>query len=443
MLPQFRTEPDPYQIPKLEINKEDFDGFLEELKAFHGHFHECFSRKEVRENFFEYMVGQFSPLERKSIEPIALAVSSRSVRAMQRTVSELSWDEDKMLTTYHQLFAEDLGQADGVLIFDESGFVKKGKESAGVARQYCGAAGKVENCQVGVFAAYASRKGYGLLDARLYLPKKWLTSEYRQRRAKCQIPEQLKFKTKPQLAEEIFLELVNQDRIAFRYIVADTAYGDNPDFIETLEQAYGKTYFLAVSKDTLFWLRRPETQVRTYSYRGKVHTKTVVKPAEKSPMTVAQFAEQLNDFFWYRRKVSEGSQGPIVYEFTRRKIFLARQGLAWLPVFLIIRRTLGDNPEYSYFISNAPESTRLKTFVWLSGIRWAVEQCFEETKTELGMDHYEVRKLPAWKHHIMTSMLAHFFLWHLMIRLGKKISRYYIAPITETFANCFAGQEVR
>jgi SRSO17 transposase len=442
MLPQFRTDFDPYQIPKLEIEREDFDDFLEELKTFHGHFQDCLTRKEVRENFFEYMAGQFSNLERKSIEPIALAVSSRSVRAMQRTVSELCWDEGKMLTTYHRLFNEDIGEADGILIFDESGFVKKGKESAGVARQYCGAAGKVENCQVGVFAAYASRKGYGLLDARLYLPRSWFSDDYKKRRAKCRIPEELTFKTKPQLAGEMFLKIAKEELIPFKYIAADTVYGNSPDFIETLEQVPGKTYFLATAKDTLFWLRRPETETHSYRYGKQTHTQTVLDPGEKPPITAEQFAKALNDFFWYRRKVSEGSQGPIVYEFARRKIVLAKDGLPWKPVTLIIRRTLGGNPEYNYYISNASNSTRLETMVWLSGARWAVEQCFEETKSELGMDHYEVRKMPAWKHHILTCMLAHFFLWHLMIRLGKKISRYYIAPVADSFTNCSAGQGV-
>jgi len=440
MLPQFRNKLDPYRIPKLGIEMEAYDDFLEELKTYHGHFHDCFTRKEVRENFFEYMAGQFSHLERKSIEPIALAVSSRSVRAMQRTVSELFWDENKMLATYHRLFNEDIAEADGILIFDESGFAKKGKESAGVARQYCGSAGKVENCQVGVFAAYASRKGYGLLDARLYLPQPWFGDDYQQRRAKCQIPADLSFKTKPRLAAEMFLKIAKEELIPFKYITADTVYGNSSEFIEALEQVPGKTYFLAVSKDTRFWLRRPETETSSNRYGQKTHT--VLKPGEKSPITAEQFAKELNDFFWYRRKVSEGSKGPIVYEFTRRKIVLAKDGLPGKSVQLIIRRTLGASPEYSYFISNASESTRLETFVWLSGARWAVEQCFEETKSELGMDHYEVRKLPAWKHHILTCMLAHFFLWHLMIRLGKKISRYYIAPVANAFANCAAGQGV-
>jgi hypothetical protein len=150
----------------------------------------------------------------------------------------------------------------------------------------------------------------------------------------------------------------------------------------------------------------------------------LVDPDSK-PLTLEELARNINDYFWYRRQVSEGTKGPIVYEFTRRRVILSTEGLPQKTVWLLIRRSLGDDPQYSYFISNASSSTRLKTLVWLSGLRWAIEQCFEEAKTELGMDHYEVRKFPGWQHHMLTCMLAHFFLWHLKIRMGKKSAVYY------------------
>jgi SRSO17 transposase len=128
---------------------------------------------------------------------------------------------------------------------------------------------------------------------------------------------------------------------------------------------------------------------------------------------------------WYQRTVSEGTKGPITYAFARQRITLCKDGLPERPVWLVIKRTRGDEPTYAYYISNAPVSTPLRTFVWLSGLRWAVEQCFEEGKTELGMDHYEVRKYAGWHHHMLTTMLAHFFLWHLKLRLGKKSPSSY------------------
>lgn len=178
--------------------------------------------------------------------------------------------------------------------------------------------------------------------------------------------------------------------------------------------------------DTLCWLTRPLTITKRYKYKGKVRQKKVLQDPEKGPLTLATIAKSINDYFWYRRKVSEGTKGPIEYEFTKRRVVLSKGGLPDKEVWLIIRRTLaGNKPSYSFYISNAPVSTRLKTFVWLSGVRWAIEQCFEETKTELGMDHYEVRKLPGWVHHMLTCMLAHFFLWHIKLRLGKKSTSYY------------------
>jgi len=137
---------------------------------------------------------------------------------------------------------------------------------------------------------------------------------------------------------------------------------------------------------------------------------------------VAALAASLPASHWYQRTVSEGTKGPITYAFARQRVTLCKEGLPDRTVWLVIKRTGGAKPVYSYYISNAPASTPWRTFVWLSGVRWAIEQCFEEGKTELGMDHYEVRKYPSWHHHILTTMLAHFFLWHLKLHLGKKSS---------------------
>lgn len=419
MLPECRIKCDLFSIPKFTVVKEDVEDFIKELKAFHVEFSDCFSRSEPRENFFQYMVGQLSELERKSIEPIALTVKDGKVRSMQRFVSDVVWDESKILHSYRSMVNEDMGDPNAVAIFDETGFVKKGDDSVGVARQYCGTVGKVENCQVGVFVAYASPKGYALLDKRIFIPEKWFGEDYAVRRKKGQVPEELRFKTKPQLATMMLKELQNQETLAFKYITADCLYGNSPEFIEAAESCVGKIYFVSIPSDTQCWLKKPVTITKKYKYRGKIHSKTVLVGTEKKPISVETLVENINDYFWYRRKVSEGTKEPIEYEFTKRQVVLSKNGLPWKTVWLIIKRTKGDNPSYYYYISNAPVK-RLKTFVWLSGMRWPIEQCFEETKTELGMDHYEVRKYAGWDHHILTSMLVHFFLWHLKIRLGKK-----------------------
>ena len=425
MLPVTRRDEHLYSVPKFDIGKGDVKDFINELRGFHEQFADCFHRSESREHFFNYMTGQFSELERKSIEPIALAVKDGNVRAMQRFVSVAQWDDDNILSKYRSFVNDDLGSSNGALIFDESGFLKKGQDSIGVARQYCGTAGKVDNCQVGVFAAYVSDSGYSLVDKRLFIPEQWFTDEYHARREKCNLPEDTVFRTKPQLAAEMLQALHEEKTLPFKYVLGDSIYGISPEFIETVENLPGITYMVSVPKSTLCWLKRPMTITKQYRWGGKTKSKTVLVGTDSKPIAVGKLAKNINDYFWYRHQVSEGTKGPIVYEFTRRRVVLSAAGLPEKTVWLLIRRTIGDDPQYSFFVSNESSSTRLKTLVWLSGLRWAIEQCFEETKTELGMDHYEVRKFMGWHHHILTCMLAHFFLWHLKIRMGKKSAIHY------------------
>ena len=176
MLPACRTNGDAFTIPTFDVRPSDGEGFMDDLWEFQSAFHDCFSRSEPRAHFFDYLVGQCSALERKSVEPMALHVEGGAVRGLQRFISDVAWDDAHMLWNYHQLVAEAMGEPDGILMFDETGFVKKGKDSVGVARQYWGPLGKVENCQVGVFAGYASRQGYALVDKRLFLPEVWFTA---------------------------------------------------------------------------------------------------------------------------------------------------------------------------------------------------------------------------------------------------------------------------
>lgn len=425
MLPEHRQSEYHYPVPIFDLKKKDVDAFLDELLGFHSNFEDCFHRSESRGHFYRYMVGQFSELERKSIEPIALNVQDGKVRAMQRFISDAEWDNAKIASKYRSLVNEDLGSPNGAIIFDETGFVKKGNDSIGVAKQYCGTIGKVENCQIGVFASYVSPQGYALLDKRLYIPEQWFSEAFSDKREKCQLPDDISFKTKPELAADMLNEFAKEQSISFKYVLADSVYSSSPHFIEAVERLVDVTYFLSVSSDTLCWLKSPVTIEKTYKYRGETRSKRVLAAKEKSPISVSELAQNIHNYFWYRRTVSEGTKGPITYEFTKRRVVLSNGGLPQKTVWLIIKRTLGESPEYSFYISNAPASTRLKTFVWLSGLRWAIEQCFEETKTELGMDQYEVRKFMGWHHHIMVCILAHFFLWHLKIRLGKKSAVHY------------------
>lgn len=420
MLPACRTEGDGVAIPIFDLLPSDGEDFMDELRTFQSAFHDCFSRRESREHFFDYMVGQLSPLERKSIEPMALGVAGANIRGMQRFISDVVWDELQMRWNYHHLVANEMGAGDGVLIFDETGFVKKGIDSAGVARQYCGPLGKVENCQVGVFTGYASRHGYALVEQRLFLPDVWFSDAYGARRRQCQVPDELTFQSKPQLAAAMLKAIVAEGLLPFGYLVADCLYGSSPEFLDAVDACVGVTALVAIPGESRCWRQRPQSEEIPYRYQGQERSKRVVVGAEQKPTTVAALAASLPASSWYRRRVSEGTKGAIAYEFARQRVTLSKAGLPDRTVWLVIKRTWGAEPRYAYAISNAPRSTPLSTFVWLSGRRWAIEQCFEECKGEVGMDHYEVRKYPGWHHHMLMSMLAHFFLWHLKLGLGKK-----------------------
>jgi SRSO17 transposase len=198
MFPVCRTESEGCTMPQLALPPRDVDGFIEALPGFHETFSDCLTRPEPREPFFRSMVGPCSALARQSIEPRAREVEGGNMRAMQRLRSEVTWDEEQRCWTYHHLVKDDLGAPEGVVIVEESGFPKQGKDSVGVARQYGGSLGKVAHCQGGVFTADASPRGYALLDQRLCLPEAWLTDAYAARRAPCQVPPELPFHTKPQ-----------------------------------------------------------------------------------------------------------------------------------------------------------------------------------------------------------------------------------------------------
>jgi SRSO17 transposase len=197
MLPACRMAGDEFAIPPFALTPRDVAGFTDELQEFQGLLHDCFPRSEPRAHFFDYMVGQLSALERQSIEPMALQVPGGSVRGLQRFLSEVPWDEEHMRWIYHQLVADEMGAPEGVLLFDETGCVKKGTDSVGVGRQYGGTRGQVEHGQVGVCAGYAARTGYARVDQRLFLPEAWLTDAYAVRRTTCQGPPALTWQSKP------------------------------------------------------------------------------------------------------------------------------------------------------------------------------------------------------------------------------------------------------
>jgi SRSO17 transposase len=263
-------------------------------------------------------------------------------------------------------------------------------------------------------------KGYTLVDKRLFLPEACFDDDHAERRVKCRVPKEVAFQSKPELAAQMLLAIRAEGVLPFRYIGADSVYGNSPVFLDALDACVGSVYLVGISSEMRCWLQRPVTQEQTYRYGGEAHTRRLLAPGSEPPMSVAQWAHHLPPHRCYRRTVLEGSKGPIVYEFARQRITLCRDGLPDRTVWLVVKRSLSPTPRYGYAISNAPARAPLSLFVWMSGRRWAIEQCFEKSKSELGMDHDEVRTYEGWHHHILTSMLAHFFLWRLKIKLEKK-----------------------
>src|SRR5262249_39985040 len=260
-----------------------------------------------------------------SIEPMALHVEGGTIRGLPRFLSDVRWDEEQMRWNYHQLVADEMGDPDGIVMFDETGFVKKGKDSVGVARQYCGTLGKVEHCQVGVFGGFASRPGYALVDKRLFLPDVWFTEAYAARWVKCNVPPEVTFATKPQLAAAMLQAIAHERLLPFKYVVADCLYGNSPDFLDAVDACVGVTTFVAIPSETRCWLQRPCTEGKTYPYKGAVRVKRVVTAATAGPATVAAIAASLPASQWYRRTVSEGTKGPIAYVFARQRVTLCNQ----------------------------------------------------------------------------------------------------------------------
>jgi SRSO17 transposase len=219
------------------------------------------------------------------------------------------------------------------------------------------------------------------------MPETWCSEDYAERRQKCQVPEELQCHTKPPLAAEMGKALRVEGRLPFQYLVADWLYGNSPAFLDAIDACGGVTSLVSMPSDTRCWLQRPVTTEKTSTYKGAMRAQRVVAPEVAAPLTVAALAQSLPSAGGYRRRVSAGTKGPLEYAVARKRVTLCQEDLPDRTGWLVTKRTLGVNPTSAFYISNAPESAPLRLFVWVSGIRWAVEHSCEETKTALGMAH--------------------------------------------------------
>ena len=434
----------PEAPPLVTLMPEDLEGVAEELAAYQAHFAPLFARREQREWAAIYLRGLLlADVPRKNVEAMALrllgagAQAARRVRALQQFIGEGAWDDAAILAAHRRLVEETLGEEDGVLIVDGSDVPKRGRHSVGVAPQWCGATGKTDNCQAGVYLGYASRKGYTLLDRRLYLPAPWFAEDHRELWRACAIPAAIPFQTKAELAAEMVTRVRQEPHLQARWLTCDEWYGRNPTFLDQVA-ATGLSYLAEVPHDTQVWpLREPASQAarahpqrwvppRPASGKGRRPTRERLHPDSPPPVRVDQLARQLPADAWHRYRILEGSKGPLVADFAAMRAVATRGGLPGPEVWVLFRRAVrdpadtADPPELKVYLSNAPADTPLAELVRVSGMRWPIESCFEESKGELGLDHYELRFWRGWHHHMTLVILAHHFLVRLQQRLSPR-----------------------
>jgi SRSO17 transposase len=372
----------------VERNEEQEHAALDEvaawargLGAMHARIAHRFGRPEPRRRALHYLKGLLSPVERKNGWQLAEQAGETTPDGMQRLLATADWDADQVRDDLRAYVVEHLGDPAAVLVIDETGFLKKGTKSVGVQRQYSGTAGRIENCQIGVFLAYASGRGRTFLDRALYLPKEWAAA--RARRHEAGVPEAAEFRTKPQLARGM-LERALAAGVPARGVTGDEVYGGDVRLRVWLEE-HRLPHVLAIKRTEPLWTTTTWTQE-----------------------AAAGLAEAVPETAWERLSAGEGAKGPRVYDWTRVPIRPLREP-GW-DYWLLVRRSLADPSERAYYVCFCPADTPLAEVVRVAGRRWAIEESFESAKGEVGLDHYEVRRWPGWYRHITLALLAHAYL---------------------------------
>jgi SRSO17 transposase len=369
----------------MEAALAQVQGWAAELDALVTRIAPRFTRREVRRRVGAFLRGLLGPVERKNGWQLAEQASEPTPDGMQRLLNHARWDADAVRDDVRAYVVEHLGAAGGVLVVDETGFVKKGAKSAGVQRQYTGTVGKKENCQVGVFLAYASPHGAALVDRELYLPESWTAD-----RARCQqaaIPDEVGFQTKPQLALGM-LERALAAGVPVAWVTGDEAYGGDARLRLWLE-AHQVPHVLAVKRT-----------------QHVIAMNLLPTPAEGVITAVDEDA-------WQTLSAGDGAKGPRVYDWVAVQIRPLRE--PGVGHWLLARRSLDDG-EVAYYVCYGPAGTTLAELVRVAGTRWMVECCFQQAKGEAGLDHYQVRRYDAWYRHITLAMLAYAFL--VVMRAG-------------------------
>jgi SRSO17 transposase len=352
--------------------------WMEQFECLFAHISGRFGRIDRQQHAWEYLLGLLSAVKRKNGWQLAEAADHATPYSVQHLLDRSPWDADAVCDDLTDYIVHELGHSDGVLVVDETGFLKKGSHSVGVQRQYSGTAGRIDNCQVGVFLSYASRHGRALMDRELYLPREWVDDV--QRRQAGKVPEQIEFRTKPQLARQM-IERALAAQVPFAWITGDEVYGDNRSLRVWLEQQ-DLHFVLAVRSNGHVWNQNLRQ------------------------ITVQQLAHAIGPQDWEILSAGNGAKGPRWYDWARVPLLSWQMpGERWL----LVRRSRSDG-KLAYYVCYAPSGTDLQTLVQVAGMRWMIEECFEAAKQEVGLAHYEVRSWHGWYRHITLAMVAHAYL---------------------------------
>jgi SRSO17 transposase len=362
-------------VAQRQPTPQEIAGWAQELAAVGTRLQPHFVRAEPRTRALAYLQGLLSTVERKNGWQLAEHAGDDQPYGVQHLLGRAVWDADVVRDDLTRYVAEHLGHPDGVLVVDETGFLKKGERSAGVARQYSGTAGRIENCQIGVFLGYVTRHGRTLLDRELYLPKEW--AQDKKRRAAAGIPQSVRFATKLELAQQMIRRALDGG-VPVRWVTADAVYGTDYTFRAALEER-GLGYVVGVRSDHYVWVGLRQVQVRTLVADVPVKA-------------------------WQRCSCGDGAKGPRVYDWASCPINTPEpeQYGRWL----LLRRSVSDPTDVAYFVCGGPPETDLLTLVRVAGQRWPIEECFALAKGDCGLDEYEVRSWTGWYRHITLSLFA-------------------------------------
>lgn len=351
-----------------------------------------FARAEPRRHALEYVHGLLLDVQRKNAWQLAERLGDPNPYAVQHLLGRATWDADAVRDDLIAYAYEHLADPHAVLVVDETGFLKKGDKSAGVQRQYSGTAGRIENCQVGVFLALAGPKGRTLIDRALYLPKEWAGDKARRKEAG--VPAEVTFLTKPQLARRL-LEHAFDRGVRVGWVTADEVYGCDSQMRLWLEER-DQAYVLAVRCDQRIW--RQLRQVR-----------------------VDALLTEVPDRCWHRLSAGDGAKGPRWYDWAATALNSPEPGRyrRWL----LLRRSVSDPTDVAYYLCGGPPETALAELVRVAGSRWSVEECFESAKGEVGLDEYEVRSWVGWHRHMTLALFAHALLAVIRLRAAGEPAR--------------------